>query len=1004
MRNLFLQRFVISRLACLVIALLSFGCGAGGPPADRPENDPGSELVNPPETTPPPEVVLSAQAGKVVLPEGSGMSAASLFARTAMGGTVSVSPAGSFQVHLNSEATGLVEILDGGGRVLLVTIAPQHPLVSGGGTAGEVGSISAKDGDGAIGASSLETAKSMVFLQPGITIADPLLAHLLLKKIGELPETQALAGVIEARIAAGLAPFEEPDAGVINALVSAVNALQAAAAGCVRAGKPVAPRKAASDAFSMHFTPSPGTLDEVWIEASIDPAAGTATFDATNTLSRWVILALEKPGRPERNVGLLPPAAHVLPGLSDMLFRLGSDLWNGQSLWEDTRQGWRDMYAPTYNQVFENVDLSGYYDGVLATCAFPIIGNDLHTWESAGLTMATEIVMPAVSVLFDVQPPAPLEKAWSTDDAALLRQVAMDVFQGPALDLMATHYKDGKRLEAVNLLLDGVSKMVADPRTAVLLAQKTRIGNDQIGEKLGSWFDRTLTRINACTDALNMNLALGDFLDIYAHRSPRDQYLLSVPVPPQAPVATPTLDPDGGAFNDYVDVVIATATPGASIRYTTDGSAPDASTGSVYSGPVRLTTTTTLKAIAYKAGMADSAVASATFTRNVPGTVAMPAFTPPGGDFIGSVDVTISTATAGAAIRYTTDGAAPTPSVGTVYTGQPVHLTATTTLKAIAYKDGMVDSPVVSATFTLTPPPAGMARIPTGEFLMGDAFSEGSAHELPRHAVHLSAFFIDQTQVTNQQYADALNWAWNQGDLITVITGTVYNSGANYLYCETNENSPYSQITWNGSTFGVPAGKEDYPMVMVSWYGSVAYANWRSGMEGRPLAYDLSTWSCDFNGGYRLPTEAEWEKAARGGAAGHRFPWSDSDTIQHARANYFSSSDNSYDTSPTPGHHPTFGTGWYPYTSPASAFAANGYGLYDMAGNVWEWCNDWYSDSYYSDSPYNDPRGPSIGADRVLRGGDWEGDANRCRVAFRRADDPAYRNDTVGFRLVLDSP
>ena len=160
-------------------------------------------------------------------------------------------------------------------------------------------------------------------------------------------------------------------------------------------------------------------------------------------------------------------------------------------------------------------------------------------------------------------------------------------------------------------------------------------------------------------------------------------------------------------------------------------------------------------------------------------------------------------------------------------------------------------------------------------------------------------------------------------------------------------------------------------MVRVSWYGSVAYANWRSAMVGQPMCYNLSTWACDFNmNGYRLPTEAEWEKAARGGVAGHRVPWSDSDTIQHARANYYSSTSYSYDTSPTRGYHPTFAVGNMPYTSPVGYFAPNGYGLYDMAGNVWEWCNDWYRSTYYSTTPYPhvNPHGPTRGASRVLRG------------------------------------
>jgi formylglycine-generating enzyme len=326
--------------------------------------------------------------------------------------------------------------------------------------------------------------------------------------------------------------------------------------------------------------------------------------------------------------------------------------------------------------------------------------------------------------------------------------------------------------------------------------------------------------------------------------------------------------------------------------------------------------------------------------------------------------------------------------------------------------------------------PPGMVLIPAGEFQMGDFFGEGNSDELPRHAVYVDAFYMDTYEVTSQQYCDALNWAWAQGGLIQVTSGVVYkHGGTSYVYCDTTTSSSYSRITWDGGTqtFGVTSGKESHPMVTVSWYGSVAYANWRSGMQGKPLCYDLSTWACNFGSGYRLPTEAEWEKAARGGASGHRFPWSDQDTIQHARCNYYSSSYYSYDTSPTRNYHPCWGTGGYPRTSPVGFFdgslrykadwgwpgsptsyqtasGANGYGLHDMAGNVWEWCNDWYSSTYYSSSPYDDPHGPENGEGRLLRGGSWIGIANYCRCAIRDNSRPGGRNDIDGFRCVLGTP
>jgi len=105
---------------------------------------------------------------------------------------------------------------------------------------------------------------------------------------------------------------------------------------------------------------------------------------------------------------------------------------------------------------------------------------------------------------------------------------------------------------------------------------------------------------------------------------------------------------------------------------------------------------------------------------------------------------------------------------------------------------------------------------------------------------------------------------------------------------------------------------------------------------------------------------------------------------------------------PTEGFHPTWNDGVWPYISPVGTFAANGYGLYDMAGNVWEWCNDWYSDFYYTSSPADNPTGPTTGTGYVLRGGLWSHDASLCRVAYRNSLTPDHRYSNVGFRLVLD--
>jgi glucose/arabinose dehydrogenase len=185
-----------------------------------------------------------------------------------------------------------------------------------------------------------------------------------------------------------------------------------------------------------------------------------------------------------------------------------------------------------------------------------------------------------------------------------------------------------------------------------------------------------------------------------------------------AAVATPTISPNGGSFTGSVSVTLATTTGGATIRYTTDGSTPSSSVGTVYAGPFSLTTNATVKAIAVAAGLTDSAVATASFTVS-PAVVATPTISPNGGSFTGSVSVTLATTTGGATIRYTTDGSTPSSSVGTVYAGA-FTLTTNTTVKAIAYAAGMTDSGLATASFTVGPAVAATPTIsPNGGSFTG---------------------------------------------------------------------------------------------------------------------------------------------------------------------------------------------------------------------------------------------------------------------------------------------
>lgn len=297
-------------------------------------------------------------------------------------------------------------------------------------------------------------------------------------------------------------------------------------------------------------------------------------------------------------------------------------------------------------------------------------------------------------------------------------------------------------------------------------------------------------------------------------------------------------------------------------------------------------------------------------------------------------------------------------------------------------------------------PPPNMVYIPEGYFTMGDTFGDLQGIGRPLHSVYVSGFFMDKYEVTNEQMRQALQWAYDNGRVTVNSNATrVINAVGDpkELFFLGYYDSVISFA--NGQFLILNQARANHPNIWTTWYGTVAYCNYVSEMEGLPLCYNLTNWTCDFgSAGYRLPTEAEWERAARGGAEGHRFPWTDTDTISHSQANYKSVTNLYYDVSPTKPYHPDVGV-YHPFTLPVGHFAPNGYGLYDMAGSVWEFVWDW-AGNYTSATQYN-PTGPASGTFKIFRGGSWLTGAERVTCGARyTAFYPYNAYDDIGMRKV----
>jgi len=249
-----------------------------------------------------------------------------------------------------------------------------------------------------------------------------------------------------------------------------------------------------------------------------------------------------------------------------------------------------------------------------------------------------------------------------------------------------------------------------------------------------------------------------------------------------------------------------------------------------------------------------------------------------------------------------------------------------------------------------------VARIAAGEFVMGA--DDGDEDERPVHRIYVDDFAIGTYPVTNAEYAQFVH---ETGHPSPAVRALPLIAGAR----ESDFRSVAAGYFWNNGT--PPEGRERHPVTLVGFEDATRYCAWLAEKTGQPV---------------RLPTEAEWERAARGGLEGKRFPWGD--MLDAERAHFL----------------PDVGAKSERGTAPVGMYPANAFEIHDLAGNVWEWVSDWYSPTYYERAQYINPQGPESGIMRIVRGGAWvNADGQYLRCAYRHKVPPDSYAYSIGFRI-----
>ncbi len=1009
-------------LIFLFVSLSCFSCGGGGGDNDDSDAAPSDDDVNDDadddvddndddaddDSLPPPQneesfdygdgktITTAIYTGRLTLPAGVDVNMNDIEISAAFSETTHPDENGHFEVRMNMEATGLITAKLNG-KLFMMSVFNKHP---------DLVQVNPE-------ISTTTTAVALISLMPGIQFSDPRIDALIQGYIKNMDGFSSLKSAIGQEMVSDSTVLANPTEAIFQAMnpllielleeVEAKGHIMSALDECFDSSYN------SGDTNNADFSDLDGyEQDQVFIKAEVDDENRTIDLDMANTRMRWVTFYTTE------NDGfraIMPPRSFKVPKIKDIAWAVveagASSVWNqvfgddNGGLWEEIGNSLNESLTGYFDCKYLSAQGVPLPDSALSTLDSYTFGNtpfyNDHHYLPTVLTLLSQGIFPVLEVFADIGDDViDVEKITGLDGAQLL---AIETFFGgfasifDNIILFAGNGDWGEVGSAVwGLVKDWIFDddfwmtmfiIVPEDIHWIVLGNMTELSNflDCFYNPV-KWIDMGVGAGNLIVSLYYTfeSIMLFESADSYKvvcnqDNCPGDEFesnenkvnaaLLSVPVDSQITydnlqicpydedwfkIVASTWQEIGCIYQFEISFNVAQGDLDLKL-YDASGALLDSSTGNTNSETVSADAQFIGQTLAAQVYAQNEGVSNA-YTLNVSLDC--------GGLVDDDVDDDVNDDMDDDVDDDTTEPTTTTTTLTTTTTTTTLPSTTTTVITT------------TSTTSTTWVSDDEEVFVPAGSFWMGCEPEDGDCRieESPRHEVWLSAYYIDTYEVTNARFAEFLTWHGNECDEYKCVTTDL----------------PRQRLYESDSIWSVDSGYEDHPVILVTWYGAKAY--------------------CDAQG-KRLPTEAEWEKAAKGTMEHYIYPWGDS-WISNA-ANYWDSGDP-YEkddwswTTPVGYYDGSNHDGTYQTTD-----GRGPYGAHDMAGNVWEWVNDWYYEDYYNeylpDAWPADPQGPANGTYRVCRGSCWYLGTHLLRVSNRFNYSPGTHGDAsgdFGFRCARD--